>query len=189
MIGHLKRLLEGIISHPASRIADLPLLAPDETTRLLSEWNDQEAKRTDERDFPGRFEEQVRRTPDAIAVTHQGEALTYEELNRRANRLARALISAGVGRDTIVAVLDERGPDFLTMILGVFKAGAAYLPLDPHHPALRVARVLELSRPPVAVTSARLREQLATVLELTPEPARTFEFSMTYCRNGDATTT
>jgi amino acid adenylation domain-containing protein/non-ribosomal peptide synthase protein (TIGR01720 family) len=169
MIGHLKRLLEGIISHPASRIADLPLLAPDETIRLLSEWNEQEAKRTDERDFPSRFEAQVRRTPDAIAVTYQEEGLTYGELNRRANRLARALVSAGVGGDMIVAVLDERGPDLLTMILGVFKAGAAYLPLDPHHPALRMARVLELSRPPVVVTSTRLRDQLAAVLELRPE--------------------
>ena len=172
MIGHLKRLLEGIISHPASRIADLPLLAPDETIRLLSEWNEQEVQRTDERDFPSRFEEQVRRTPDAIAVTHQGEALTYEELNQRANRLARTLRSAGVGEDTIVAVLDERGPDFLTMILGVFKAGAAYLPLDPHHPALRVMRVLELSRPQVVVIGNRQRDQLATVLELSPESDR-----------------
>lgn len=172
MIGHLKRLLEGIISRPDSCIADLPLLAPDEIVRLLSEWSKQEAQRTDERDFPGRFEEQVRRRPDAIAVTHEEEALTYSELNRRANRLARALVSAGVGRDTIVAVLDERGLDLLTMILGVFKAGAAYLPLDPHHPALRVARVLELSRPPVVVTSTRLRDHLAMVLVLRPESDR-----------------
>ena len=114
----------------------------------------------DDRSFATRFEAQVRRNPQAVAVTCGDRSLTYEALNRRANRLADRLRTAGIDPDSIVALLDERGPDLLTMIVGCFKAGAAYLPLDPHHPVARIARLLELSRVAVVVTSHRLEAHL-----------------------------
>jgi len=172
MIGHLKRLLEGIIRTPDARIGDLVVLDPTEATQLLSEWNDRPAQERDGRSVAARFEGQVRRTPDATAVTCGDQALSYGELNRRANRLAHALDAAGVRQDSIVAVLDERGPDLLTMIVGCFKAGGAYLPLDPHHPVARVARLLELSRVSVVVTSNRLWDHLAQIIASMPESAR-----------------
>ncbi|BCA53909.1 hypothetical protein W02_10490 [Nitrospira sp. KM1] len=180
MIGHLKRLLEGIIAKPDARIGELPMLASDETTKLLTEWNAEPAAGTDERNFAARFEAQVCRTPDSIAVSCEGEEpLRYAELNRRANRIASSLIAAGVAQDTIVAVLDERGVDLVTMILGIFKAGSAYLPLDPRYPDSRMARVLELSGVPVVVTSGRLKAQLERVLTLMPESVRPAVLSLT----------
>ncbi len=164
MIGHLKRVLEGMVLRPDARIGELPLLDPTERTLLLSTRTDQVTPEADDRSFTVRFEEQVRTTPEAAAVACGDQTLSYAELNRRANRLAHALRSAGVGPESIVALLDERTPDLLTMILGVFKTGGAYLPLDPRYPVSRLAQVLALSRAPVVVTSARSVDRMAQAL-------------------------
>ncbi|WP_447980434.1 amino acid adenylation domain-containing protein [Candidatus Nitrospira bockiana] len=135
--------------------------------------------------YPQLFEAQVRRTPDAVAVIHQPSALslhsalrtprstlggdtrlTYRQLNARANRVARALAAEGVGPETVVALLDERGVDFLTMVLAVFKAGGAYLPLDPKHPAARIAHLLTLSRAPVLLCTSGFNERAAEAVGL-----------------------
>lgn len=146
MIGHLRALLEALITRPEARLGDLPMLDREERTRLLSSGIGETDQPRDDRSFALRFEAQVRRSPQAVAVRCDDRSLTYDVLNRRANRLAHRLRADGIGPDAVVAVLDERGSDLLTMILGCFKAGAAYLPLDPHHPVARVARLLELSR-------------------------------------------
>ena len=172
MIGHLKQVLEAIVRRPDARIGELPLLSPAEKTQLLSPSNDDANQEIDDRCFAVRFEEQVKRTPESPAVSCENQVLSYRELNQRANRLAHALVSAGIGPESIVALGDERGPDLLTMIVGVFKAGAAYLPLDPHHPQSRLARVLELSKVPVVVTSARMFDLMTQTLVLMPEASR-----------------
>ncbi|MCC7213835.1 MAG: amino acid adenylation domain-containing protein, partial [Nitrospira sp.] len=172
MIGHLKRILEGLIMCPDARIGDLPLLDHEERAALLAHGTGQTEGPRDDRSFATRFEAQVRRNPQAVAVTCGDRSLTYEALNRRANRLADRLRTAGIDPDSIVALLDERGPDLLTMIVGCFKAGAAYLPLDPHHPVARIARLLELSRVAVVVTSHRLKAHLDQALSAMPAASR-----------------
>ncbi|WP_086562749.1 non-ribosomal peptide synthetase [Streptomyces africanus] len=95
-----------------------------------------------DRRFHELFEEQVRKAPDAVAVVHQGRSRTYADLNTRANRLARALLAEGLGPEDTVAVVTERDLHWAAAVLGVLKAGAGYLPVDPRHPAGRIAAML-----------------------------------------------
>src|SRR5437867_6870950 len=88
------------------------------------------------------FEDQVRARPDAIAAMHGDRHLTYRELNARANQVARALLARGLTREGVVGVVTERNLDWLTAVLAIFKAGGAYLPIEPHFPAERIARTL-----------------------------------------------
>ncbi len=172
MIRHLKALLEAMAERPTARLADLSPLKQDERRQLLTRWNPVE--NTGDVQETGSlsrlFEQQVERTPDVVAVECLGAHLTYRELNRRANRVAEVLAEAGTTPDTIVALLDDRGIDLLTMIVGVFKADGAYLPLDPHHPVSRLTQILKLSRPPIVLASqaylGRLQEAVAQIDEV-----------------------
>jgi amino acid adenylation domain-containing protein len=106
------------------------------------------------------FEEQVLRTPQAMAVIHQDERLSYAELNTAANRLAHYLIGLGVGPDRRVAVCLERSAEMIVALLAILKAGGAYVPLDPAYPRERLASMLEDAAPTVLVTRRGLRERL-----------------------------
>ncbi|MDF0674711.1 MAG: amino acid adenylation domain-containing protein [Nitrospira sp.] len=171
MIRHFKTLLEVMAEQPTARLADLSPLKQDERLQLLTEWNPEAVAACEEQSesLPRLFEAQVERRPDAVAVECLEEKATYRELNRRVNRVAHALAEAGVQPDTVVALLDDRGIDLLTMMLGVFKAGGAYLPLDPHHPVSRLIQVVKLSRSSVVLTSqkylARLQEAVVVIDE------------------------
>ncbi|MCA1006191.1 amino acid adenylation domain-containing protein [Rhodococcus hoagii] len=101
------------------------------------------------------FDEQVARTPDAVALEFDGTTLTYEELDARANRLARQLISLGVGPDSLVGLGIRRSLDLLVGMYAIVKAGGAYVPLDPDHPADRLGYVLDIARPVVVLTTTR----------------------------------
>ncbi|GAA0272103.1 hypothetical protein GCM10010302_07100 [Streptomyces polychromogenes] len=133
-----------------TRLSRLPLLTGEEERRQLVEWN------ATDREFPtatvvGLFEAQAARTPDAVAVSYEGGALTYRELNRRANRFARRLRSLGVGREVVVGLYAGRGLDAMVAMLAVLKAGGAYLPLDPAYPAERIAYMLGDARCPFVI--------------------------------------
>jgi len=150
---HYRTLLEAIVEQPETAVSRLRLLSESARRQILVEWN---GTRTDDpldRCLPQLFEEQVARTPEAIAADSQGSVLTYAELNQRANRLAHHLRSLGVGPDAVVAILMERSLDLLTCLMGIMKAGGAYLPLDTGLPTSRVAFMLENSGAALLLTN------------------------------------
>ncbi|WP_437576665.1 amino acid adenylation domain-containing protein [Sorangium sp. So ce887] len=172
MLGHLVELLSEMARRPEARLGDLALLNERERRQLLLEWNSTKSAEPAAPSYVSLFEAQARRTPDAEAVTCRGRRLTYAALNRAANQVAHALRAQGVGPDTIVAVLESRDIELVVALLGVLKAGGAYLPLDPHQPEQRIAGVVEASRAPVVVTSEAWVPRLAKALAHLPEPAR-----------------
>ena len=105
--------------------------------------------------LPALFEQQVARTPDAIALEFEGETLTYAQFDAAANRMARYLVSIGVGPETTVGLAIRRSLDLLVAMYGIAKAGGAYVPLDPDHPADRIAHVLAAARPVAVLTTSR----------------------------------
>jgi amino acid adenylation domain-containing protein len=158
---HFRTLLKGIVAHPEQRLSDLPLLTEAELHQLLVEWNDTKT------DFPEHicihqlFELQVQRTPEAAAVVFEGNALTYSELNRRANVLAHMLQALGVGPDVLVGVCMERSLEMVIALMGILKAGGAYMPLDPTYPRERLDYMIRDAQMSVVLTQTHLRDLLA----------------------------
>ncbi|MFI2203104.1 amino acid adenylation domain-containing protein [Streptomyces sp. NPDC020192] len=151
---HQQRLLR-LLADMANLDLGLPVgvlevLSADERGRLLGA-DDATASGAPAVPVPVLFEEQVRATADTVAVVADGTALTYGELNARANRLAHALISRGVGAEDVVALALPRSVELVTAILGVLKAGAAYLPVDPAYPPARIAYMLDDARPALVI--------------------------------------
>ncbi|MCI0420449.1 MAG: condensation domain-containing protein [Acidobacteria bacterium] len=156
-------LLEGIVANPDCPLSTLALLTKAEKQQLLVEWN---GAKTDyrpnflDKSIHQLFESQVERAPNAIAVMYEGNQLTYQELNRRANQLARYLRELGVGPEALVGVCVERSLEMIVGVLGVLKAGGAYVPLDPAYPEERLAFMLKDAQAPVLLTQERLVEAL-----------------------------
>lgn len=157
---HFEQLLGTIAANPDERIDRLPLLSAAERQQLLVEWNDTTKEFANEACLHELFEAQVRRTPNAIALSYEDTSVTYLELNERSNQLAHHLSNLGVGPDTPVALCLERGIEMIVGILGVLKAGGAYLPLDPVYPGERLAFMLADAKPRVLVTQQRLLDRL-----------------------------
>jgi aspartate racemase len=132
---HFENVLAEIASDPSQRISTLPILSADEQ-RLLAEWNDTSVSWPQDDCLPELIEAQVRRSPDAVALEFDGQQLTDAELNRKANQLARHLRSLGVGPETRVGLCLNRSIEMVVAVLGVLKAGAAYVPMDPGQPRL-----------------------------------------------------
>jgi amino acid adenylation domain-containing protein len=138
---------------PSRLIEELDVLPPAERLRLIETWNDTARPFPSELGIHELFEAQAGRCPGAVALEMGGATLTYGALEERANRLARALRRMGTGRGGFVAVCLDRGFELVVALLGVVKAGAAYVPLDPHQPAARLARALEDVTSPMVVTT------------------------------------
>jgi natural product biosynthesis luciferase-like monooxygenase protein/FkbM family methyltransferase len=128
---------------PERRVDSLPWLSEGEQAQLLAEWNDTAAPRAAEELVHRLVEEQVRRTPDRVALACQGESLTYRELNARANRMARHLLAQGLKPEGRVGVCLDRSLGMVVALLGILKTGGAYVPLDPAYPQERLALILE----------------------------------------------
>ena len=156
MLGHYQRLLEGMVADPGQPISRLPLLTEDERHQLLVEWNNTARDYPADRCVHQLFEEQVERTPDAVALVFEDQELTYGELNARSNQLAHYLQSQGVGPETLVAICMERSPEMVVGLLGILKAGGAYVPLDPEYPAERLAFMLQDAQAPLLLTQRHL---------------------------------
>src|SRR5215210_1630069 len=155
MLGHLRRLLEGATAAPGLPVADLPLLTAPELDQVRLAWNDTATSYPEDVLIHRLIEAQVDRSPEAVAVSFEGESLTYAELERRSNRLARHLIALGVGPDAKVGVCLERGLYLVVSLLAALKAGGAYVPLEPTDPAERLAGSLEDARVEVVLSEER----------------------------------
>jgi amino acid adenylation domain-containing protein len=154
---NFETLLASVCADPGQKIADLPLMTPEQERALLAPQ--QQIWHVDEC-VHHRFERQVERTPHEIAVISNGVSLTYAELNGRANAVAERLIAMGGGPDVLVALCMERSADMLVGLLGILKAGAAYLPVDLHYPAERVAFILEDAGVPLLISQHSLKATL-----------------------------
>ena len=139
---HFERLLEAAASNPDEQVSRLPLLTSDEQRQILCEWNDTRAENEQDLCIHEMFEQQVERTPEALAVVLKDERLTYRELNERANKLGHYLRRLGVGPESLAGVCLRRSADAVVAILGVLKAGAGYLPLAGQQPRDRLSFVL-----------------------------------------------
>lgn len=160
LLGHFQSLLAAISKNPDLPISKLALLDETEKVKILTDWNRTKVKYAQNLCVHHFFETQVKQTPDKAAVVFTGKELTYDELNRRANQLARYLIQRGVQPETLVGISAERSLDMIVGLLGILKTGGAYLPLDPNYPADRLALMLEDSKVSILVTQQKLVEQL-----------------------------
>ncbi|NWC29196.1 non-ribosomal peptide synthetase [Pseudomonas tolaasii] len=165
MLGEFKRLLLALVQGFHGDMADLPLIGEQEREFLVEGCNSSAHDYPLERSYIELFEEQVAAHPQRIAASCLDRQWSYAELNLRSNRLGNALVQAGVGLDQPVALLAERSLDLLGMIIGSFKAGAGYLPLDPGLPSQRLSRIIDLSRTPLLVCTQACREQALELLE------------------------
>ncbi len=158
--------VETELAQQSFALNNVEILPKAEQQKQLLDWNQTYTDYPRERCWPELFVEQVEKTPNAIAASCGDEQITYQDLFNRSQSLGRKLIKSGVEANDIVAILDERGIDLLTMIVAVLSSGAAYLPLDPAHPEKRLASILELSRPKAIVSTQAFLPTLDTSLTL-----------------------
>jgi amino acid adenylation domain-containing protein len=154
-LGHFREIARAVAREPGLAIGAIPMLTDGEQLAQVQEWNRTESP------YPAAcihelFEEVVRKDPSRVAVSWSGRTLTYGELNRQANQLARHLVAAGVGPDQAVGLCAERSPEMVMGLLGILKAGGAYLPLDPAHPQDRHRLQLTDAQATVVVGQGRL---------------------------------
>ncbi|MFZ6028170.1 MAG: amino acid adenylation domain-containing protein [Chloroflexota bacterium] len=162
MLDQLQILLDGLVADPNQRVANMPLLSQAERRKILSDWNATVAAYTPDRYIHTMFEAHAVSAPDAVALKFEDQQLTYAALNARANQLAHFLQKAGIGPETLVGICMKRSPEVVIAILGVLKAGGAYLPLDPTYPKERLAFMMEDAQLPVLLTQQHLLADLPT---------------------------
>ncbi|MGV2831540.1 amino acid adenylation domain-containing protein [Myxosarcina sp. GI1(2024)] len=160
MVEHYRNLLEAIVANPQQRLSELSLLTESEQQQLLVEWNDTDAEYPQDQCIHQLFEAQVEKTPDAIAVVFEEEALTYSKLNARANQLAHYLQQLGVKSKIRVGICVERSMEMVIGLLAILKLGSAYVPLEPSYPQERLSYMLEDSQPGILLTQKNLLENL-----------------------------
>lgn len=158
MLGHLRTLLEGIVAAPNTPIHLLPLMANDER-ELLDRWNHNVMSLPTLCAFQ-QFEHQAIAMPERVAVVFEDQSLTYKELNQRANRLAHYLLSQGIKAETTIGVYMQRTPDMIVSLLAIWKAGAAYVPLDPAFPVERLSYMITDAEIAVVITQQSLLADL-----------------------------
>jgi amino acid adenylation domain-containing protein len=159
-VNHYVLLLEQVAKDSQACLSELSILTEQERHQLLVEWNRTDAPAPTDRCVHELFAQQAVRTPDALAVVCAGEQLTYAELDRRSNQLAHYLRGRGVGSENVVGLCIERSLEMVVAVLGILKAGAAYVPLDPGYPVERLGFMLEDAQIPVLLTQTGLRDRL-----------------------------
>lgn len=185
-LGYLRRLLEGMVTEPGAAIDRLPLLPETERDQLLK----MQGETGREHEYPAKkymhelFEEQASKIPHAVAVVFEDSSLTYEELNRRANRLAHYLIGLGIKPESRVGICLERGMEMIVAMLAVLKAGGAYVPMDPDNPPARINYMLTDSAQDLVLTQ---KDLLSLFHEMNTAP-RLLDLSNEYAWSGQPET-
>lgn len=157
---HFRNLLEGIAQNPDERVGFLPLMKQAEQDQILFEWNRTQVDFPKDLRVPRLMEIQAERVPDAIAITFKEGSITFKELDRRANQLARRLARLGIGPESPVGICVERSTEWVVALLGVFKAGGAQVLLDPAYPAERLTLMLEDAKAAALITQRWLEPVL-----------------------------
>ncbi|OPA80600.1 hypothetical protein BVG16_07745 [Paenibacillus selenitireducens] len=152
MLSHYKVILEQIVENRYKQIKEIEVITEEERSKILGEFNDTQIEYSKDKTVIDLFEEQVKKTPDNISVVYNNEKLTYSELNKKANQVARKLREFGVKPDDFVAVIAERSLEMIIGIYGILKAGGAYVPIDPDYPEERIKYMLEDCSPKVIMT-------------------------------------
>ncbi|PEY27153.1 non-ribosomal peptide synthetase, partial [Bacillus cereus] len=153
MLGHLSQLLKQMIENVDQTLSELVYVTEIEQKQLLEEWNDNAAAYPRESVIHKLFEDQVNCTPDAVAVVDESQQLTYRELNEKANQLAHYLQKCGIGTESLVGLCFQRSVEMIVGLMGILKAGAAYVPLDPSYPESRLRYILEDTGIQILVTN------------------------------------
>ena len=168
MLRHYGVLLAAAVAAPDTPVYELPIVDAAERHRTLVEWNDTDAGYPEQATIHGLIEAQVRQRPDSVAIEYAGDGaratMTYRELDRQANRVAHALLAAGVKPDDRVAVCLERSLDIVVATLGVLKSGGAYLPIDPHYPDDRIEFMVQDAGATLVLIEERARARLGGLL-------------------------
>lgn len=160
MLGHLETILTAMVASPDARLCQLPMLTGAERHQLIVDFNQTSMQPPEHLTVASLFASVVERCPNAVAVACRSEFLTYRELNERANQLAHYLQRRGIGSEVIVGICLPRGMQMLVAILGVLKAGGAYLPLDTSLPLERLTYMLEETQAPLILTEGEKVDQL-----------------------------
>ena len=156
-----------MVANEKQAVDRVPMLPDSDRTQILYEWNNTYTEYPSEKCAHELFEEQVARTPEAMALVYEDQELSYAKLNRRANRLAHYLMLLGVKPDVRVAICIERGLNLIVALLGVLKAGGAYVPLDSAYPAERLDYLLKDSAPAVLLTQEHLLKGVLSTINKT----------------------
>ena len=160
MFAHFEQLLNSIVKAPQNEISQLRVLTEAEEKKLLIDFNNNSADYPKNKSIVDLFEEQVNRSPGDIAVIHKENALTYQELNKRANQLAKFLSAKGVRDETLVPVCIERSIEMIVGIMGILKAGGAYVPIDPEYPEERMSFMLKDIKATLILASKQTKAQI-----------------------------
>ena len=160
MCGHLQRIFVEITENQEILLMDIDMLSPDERNRILYEFNNTYAEFPKDKTIHQLFEEQVKKTPDNVALVFEDRSITYSELNAKSNQLARMLRVSGVDSDGLVGIMVERSFEMIIGILGILKAGGAYVPIDPEYPEERIKFMLEDSEAEILLTQSWLEDKI-----------------------------
>ncbi|MFF2528400.1 edeine biosynthesis hybrid PKS-NRPS EdeI [Brevibacillus sp. NPDC058079] len=159
MSTHFQKILEQMVEDPKQLIGKMSMLAAEERLLLIEQWNDTSLEYSREKTVVQLFEEVAAKQPNALAVTCGDEKVTYAELNKRANQVARLIKQHDVTADTCVGLLTNRSVEMMVGLLAILKAGAAFVPIDPHYPEERISYVLENSMTRLVLTHDSLAEK------------------------------
>ena len=160
LLCHFETLLTALVRAPDESLSNLEMVTAEDRSRILRQWNNTAADYRYDPPFHLRFTQWAEATPDAIALVGENTTVTYQTLDGQANSLAHRLQKQGIGPESLVGISMERSPSMIVAILAIFKAGAAYLPLDPDYPSQRLAYMIDDARPNLILTTEHAQESI-----------------------------